>query len=163
VHPLLKRQVRKAFGADPPDSPQLRAFIDAVGDAYAAADDDRHQLEHSIELASGELFERNSKLQRQLAVMTQLEQAVDRKNRDMKLILDHVAQGLVTVGLDGAIRSECSSALVGWFGVPGEGTPSGRCCSATIPSSRRGRSSASRCCRPTRCHSGSCSGGCPRS
>jgi len=116
VHPLLLRQLRKAFGAEIPDAGPLRALIAAVGDAYASADDDRRQLEHSLELASDELYQRNRTLEHQLETLTRLEQAVDRRNRDMTLILDNVAQGLVTVGLDGVIRNECSLALIRWFG-----------------------------------------------
>lgn len=44
--------------------------------------------------------------------------ALDERNRDMALILDNVAQGFVTVGLDGTIGVERSRALGAWFGEP---------------------------------------------
>lgn len=45
-------------------------------------------------------------------------EALDERNRDMARILDNVAQGLVTVSLDGAMGSRRSSALTHWFGIP---------------------------------------------
>ena len=80
MHPLVRRQLRKAFPDGVPATPELAALADAVGAAYQACDDDRAQLERSLELASRELVARN---------------------QAMTLILDTVAQGLVTVGLDG--------------------------------------------------------------
>jgi two-component system chemotaxis sensor kinase CheA len=46
--------------------------------------------------------------------------ALDAKNRDMRLLLDNVQQGFLTVELDGAIAPERSAAIDGWFGPPGE-------------------------------------------
>ncbi len=43
---------------------------------------------------------------------------VDARNRDMAMILENVAQGFVTVELDGTIGSERSRALTRWFGIP---------------------------------------------
>ena len=123
MHPLVRRQLRKAFGDAVPDTTELRAFIAAVDDAYAASDADRKQLEHSLELASDELFERNTKLEGQLDELRRLDRVVAQRNHDMARILDNVAQGLVTVDLDGAMSGEHSLALVRWFGEP---APSGR-------------------------------------
>ena len=122
MHPLVRRQLRKAFGDHVPESPELRAFIAAVDDAYAASDDDRKQLEHSLELASQELFERNTALEGQLERLRRLDGVVAQRTRDMALILDNVAQGLVTVDLDGRLRSEQSRTMVRWFGAPTEAT-----------------------------------------
>jgi diguanylate cyclase (GGDEF)-like protein/PAS domain S-box-containing protein len=66
VHPLILRQLRKA-GIDPAVAdPALARLLAAVSDAYLAADDDRRQLEHSLKLASEELYERNRRLQQEL-------------------------------------------------------------------------------------------------
>lgn len=97
MHPLVRRQLRKAFPDGVPATPEVAALAEAVGEAYRAADDDRAQLERSLELASQELVARN---------------------QAMTLILDTVAQGLVTVGLDGALGTPCSRALTAWFGAP---------------------------------------------
>jgi len=72
VHKLLERQLRKHF-PELPDEPRFRAFCAAVDDAYRACDDDRQLLERSIELASGELFERNRQLERDLASIKRLQ------------------------------------------------------------------------------------------
>ncbi|HLL22103.1 MAG TPA: ATP-binding protein, partial [Kofleriaceae bacterium] len=96
MHPLVLSQLCAAFGPAGPEDAAVRAFAQAVSTAYEAADEDRRQLERSIDLASAELRERH---------------------RDMSMILDHVAQGFVTVGLDGKLGKECSRALVTWFGA----------------------------------------------
>jgi len=130
LHPLIRRQLRKAFSGEPPELPGLTALIDSVSNAYAGADDDRRQLEHSLQLASEELVERNRKLEQQIEELTRLEKIVmrrtaelDRRNQDMTLILDNVGQGFVTAGLDGRIGSECSRALTDWFGAPSAHIP----------------------------------------
>jgi HAMP domain-containing protein/HPt (histidine-containing phosphotransfer) domain-containing protein len=38
------------------------------------------------------------------------------RNADMRLVLDNVAQGLITVGLDGRMSPECSAVVKRWFG-----------------------------------------------
>ncbi len=40
------------------------------------------------------------------------------KQRDMRLILDNVETGLVTVDLEGRLSSECSRVIEKWFGAP---------------------------------------------
>ncbi len=100
MHPLIRRQLRKAFPAGVPDGPEIAALAAAVGEAYAACEDDRAQLERSLELATTELVGRN---------------------QAMTLILDHVGQGLVTVGFDGLLGGQASRALHAWFGPPAAG------------------------------------------
>lgn len=46
---------------------------------------------------------------------------LDGRNREMRLVFDHVEQGLVAVSLDGVMRSERSTAFDRWFGVPPTG------------------------------------------
>lgn len=67
MHPLLRRQLRKAFPTDAPSSPELEQFIASVEAAYLQTDDERDQLERSLGLASAELYERNRKLEQELA------------------------------------------------------------------------------------------------
>jgi two-component system chemotaxis sensor kinase CheA len=47
---------------------------------------------------------------------------LDGRNREMRLVFDHVEQGLVAVSMDGVMRSERSTVFDRWFGVPGPGT-----------------------------------------
>lgn len=73
MHSLLQRQLRKVFGAHAEHSEQMQALLQAVDDAYYAADDDRKQLERSLNLASEELLERNRKLESELEERHRLE------------------------------------------------------------------------------------------
>jgi two-component system chemotaxis sensor kinase CheA len=46
---------------------------------------------------------------------------IQEKQRDMRLILDNVENGLVTADLHGRLSSECSRVVVEWFGAPADG------------------------------------------
>jgi len=65
VHRLLQRQLRRFLGSDEEISEELQRFVQAVDAAYTQADDDRALLEHSLELTSQELLERNEQLRQQ--------------------------------------------------------------------------------------------------
>jgi two-component system, chemotaxis family, sensor kinase CheA len=47
---------------------------------------------------------------------------LDGRNRDLRLVLDNVQQGLVTIGLDGVMAKERSAAVDRWLGTAAEGT-----------------------------------------
>lgn len=47
-------------------------------------------------------------------------ETVRQQQRDMKLILDNTAQGLVTIGMDGKVLGEGSKAMRNWFGEQGD-------------------------------------------
>lgn len=51
--------------------------------------------------------------------------ALDQRNRAMKLVLDHVDQGLVTLDREARPSSERSAAFDRWFGTPDESEPVG--------------------------------------
>ena len=57
-HSLLTRQLKIAFGEDPPPT-GLEPLLVIVGEAYHQDDDDRLMLERSLDLSSEELFEAN--------------------------------------------------------------------------------------------------------
>jgi HPt (histidine-containing phosphotransfer) domain-containing protein len=118
MHALLRRQLRKAGLGDSLEAvPEaLRGFVATIDQAYTSADADRRQLEHSLQLASDELYERNRALGAQ-------REELARRARDMALILDNVDQGFVTVGTDGAMSHEASRTLARWFGPVIAGTP----------------------------------------
>jgi two-component system, chemotaxis family, sensor kinase CheA len=44
--------------------------------------------------------------------------ALDAKNRDMRLLLDNVQQGFLTIDREGKLAQERSAAVERWFGVP---------------------------------------------
>jgi two-component system, chemotaxis family, sensor kinase CheA len=48
-------------------------------------------------------------------------EALDSKNRDMRLLLDNVQQGFLTIDLAGALAQERSAAVDAWFGAPEPG------------------------------------------
>jgi len=77
MHPLLARQVRKAGLGTLLERPEVSAFLERVSDAYGAADEDRRLLEHSLNLASDELFQRNRSLEAELAQRIELRQKLD--------------------------------------------------------------------------------------
>ncbi|MEM9454591.1 MAG: ATP-binding protein [Myxococcota bacterium] len=59
MHRLLRRQLRRALEGKEELPEELRALLDALSRAYAHADDDRHQLERSLERASQALLASN--------------------------------------------------------------------------------------------------------
>lgn len=65
MHRLLARQLKKHL-QDAALREQLDDFLQSVDSAYRQADEDRKLLEHSIEMASQELFERNQDLKQRL-------------------------------------------------------------------------------------------------
>jgi signal transduction histidine kinase len=73
MHPLLVRQLRKIGLASTERGPELERLLAAIDDAYVAADDDRTRLERSLQLTSDELFERNRRLESELAQRKRLE------------------------------------------------------------------------------------------
>ena len=72
-HPLLARQVRKSFGESQPPLETLEPLLTLVGAAYRQQDSDRRLLEHSLEVVSEELTERNRELVKELRAREQME------------------------------------------------------------------------------------------
>jgi PAS domain S-box-containing protein len=66
IHPLLRRQLRRAGIAEPdspPTDPQpWRALLGRVGRTYESADRDRYLLERSLDVSSAEMQELHSQL-----------------------------------------------------------------------------------------------------
>jgi two-component system chemotaxis sensor kinase CheA len=46
---------------------------------------------------------------------------LDRRNREMRLVMDHVDQGFITIDLHGAMAAERSAIVDRWFGAPAPG------------------------------------------
>lgn len=64
LHSLLKRQLRRFANETIPLIDGGSNFLRAVNDTYRQFDEDRRMLEHSLELTSQELLERNAELSR---------------------------------------------------------------------------------------------------
>ena len=76
MHKLLLRQLKRHIGVLDAIPPNWQAFIDAVNESYHQTDADRALLEHSLELSSQELMERNRQLQQDLAERQRKEAAL---------------------------------------------------------------------------------------
>jgi len=62
MHKLLERQLRRVFGAERDVSPECRALLTLIDEAYASFDADRALAERSMVIASQELTEQNAML-----------------------------------------------------------------------------------------------------
>jgi signal transduction histidine kinase/HAMP domain-containing protein len=71
------------------------------------ANDEVGQLAGALSKMAGAIVEREARIQNQ--------------NREMRLVLDHVVQGFITVGLDGVMSTERSAIVDRWFGSPPPG------------------------------------------
>ena len=85
---LLERQIRRHLG-DPAALPaQWRDFLAAVDQAYDQADRDRRMIEHSLELMSQELTERNRDLLHELSEKQRTEAALQFEKREQAILID---------------------------------------------------------------------------
>src|SRR5215216_4699539 len=80
-HSLLKRQLRRFADETVPLIEEQSDFLRAVNDAYWQFDQDRRMLEHSMELTSQELLERNAELKR---VNIDLERRVEERTAEFR-------------------------------------------------------------------------------
>ena len=62
MHKLLERQLRQQFGSADALPPEVTALLADVDRTYADSDSDRRFIEHSLELTSQELMQRNADL-----------------------------------------------------------------------------------------------------
>jgi diguanylate cyclase (GGDEF)-like protein/PAS domain S-box-containing protein len=81
LHSLLKRQLRRFAGETKPFTEQEQTdLLQAINEAYWQFDSDRRMLEHSLELTSQELLERNAELSR---INTELEMRVAARTAEL--------------------------------------------------------------------------------
>jgi signal transduction histidine kinase/HAMP domain-containing protein len=71
------------------------------------ADDEVGYLAHALSRMADAIAEREARIQTQ--------------NRELRLVLDNVGQGFITVGIDGVMSSERSAIVDRWFGAPKSG------------------------------------------
>lgn len=81
LHSLLKRQLRRFKDEADPSLEGQSELLQAVNEAYWQFDADRRMLEHSLELTSQELMERNVELSR---VNAELEARVARRTAELQ-------------------------------------------------------------------------------
>ena len=81
LHSLLKRQLRRFTDQRTPLVAEQTDFLRAINDAYWQFDADRRMLEHSLELTSQELLERNAELS---GINTELEIRVAERTAELE-------------------------------------------------------------------------------
>jgi two-component system chemotaxis sensor kinase CheA len=69
-----------------------------------------------IERLNAQLADYAQNLERKVEDRTR---ELDQRNRGMRLVLDNVAQGFITIDLNGSMAAERSAVVDGWFGPPG--------------------------------------------
>ena len=81
------------------------------------------ELSHRIEVRSNdEIGDLGHALNEMVRRLQRMVGTLDQRNHDMRVVLDNVGQGLVTVDRDGRIADERSRAIDAWFGTPKSGT-----------------------------------------
>ncbi len=80
LHSLLKRQLRRFADETIPLVGEHTGFLRAINDAYWQFDEDRKMLEHSLELTSQELLEKNAQLSN---INTELENRVAARTTEL--------------------------------------------------------------------------------
>lgn len=73
VHPLLTRQLHKAYPNGVPPILEIGPLLALVDGAYHGHDADRTLIEHSLQVVSDELTERNRQLKQQVRTLEQME------------------------------------------------------------------------------------------
>jgi len=82
-HPLLARQVRRAFGSPEAAPPVLASFLEQIEAAYRQFDQDRRITDRAMDLSSAELTEANARL---LAQNQRNEKLLDRLRKTVSLL-----------------------------------------------------------------------------
>jgi signal transduction histidine kinase len=97
MHRLLERQLKRCLGITDvtgPIPPEWQSLIEAVDAAYRQADEDRALLEHSLELSSQELLDRNRRLQEDIAQRKRVEEALRTAEETRRQLLANLVHEL---------------------------------------------------------------------
>jgi two-component sensor histidine kinase len=90
MHKLLQRQVRRAFGGTVPESPEMRILLEAVDEAYTAADEDRQMLERSLEITSQIMLKKNEELRAARDAAELAKERAEEASREKGLLLREI-------------------------------------------------------------------------
>ncbi len=112
MHPLLQRQVRRAFGEAAPRGAEWERLIDVVSGAYLEADDQRRMVESSLRIMSDELHARNLELQVQLRAVAEQARVLENLH-DAAIVLDHHGRVLECYAATFQLFGSGPEALVG--------------------------------------------------
>ena len=103
MHKLLARQLRHCLGSAENVPEELRLFIDAVEQSYSQADDDRAQLERSLDTVSLELVDRFQRLREALADSQHAKEEQNQAFSVLSAALESTADGILVVDMHGHI------------------------------------------------------------
>jgi PAS domain-containing protein len=101
VHKLLARQLRQCFGFAENVPEELRPFVAAVEQAYLQSDDDRAQLERSMDTVSVELIDR---FRRMREALTESQRAKEEQHQALSIMsaaLESTTDGMLVVDQQG--------------------------------------------------------------
>jgi len=85
-HPLLERQLRRAFGDGAPPA-GLDALLEAVSQAYEDADGGRMLVERALDMMSRELNERNEQLSAELRERQLARDELQRRSEEQQVLI----------------------------------------------------------------------------
>ncbi len=119
MHKLLKRQIDRFLGGEGQLSGGMQPFLDAVSQAYEAADTDRLMVERSLELMSSELGERNNDLRAQLAERQKSEGQLEELLSLLGTTLESTADGILALDRNGR-AARFNQQFIDMFEVPDE-------------------------------------------
>ena len=103
VHPLLERQIRKYLESTAVDQTVLRPFLEAVDRAYEHGDASRKMTQHSLDLMSRELTQRNAELLNQLAERERAEAQLEHLLMLLGTTLESTADGILVLDREARI------------------------------------------------------------
>lgn len=83
--------------------------------------------------ANDEVGQLAGALSKMAAAVVEREARIQTQNRGMRLVLDNVAQGFITIAIDGTMSSERSAIVDHWFGAPAPGATLSSYLSAYAP------------------------------
>ncbi len=100
MHKLLQRQLEQYIGSIDLLPEKWVRFFDAVNEAYERADADRVLLEHSLDLTSQELIERNKQLQQQIIAQEEQARLAEEQGRALLDVIHSVALGDLDIEIE---------------------------------------------------------------
>lgn len=100
---MLEKQIKRYLDDGQPRTPALKAFVEAVSEAYESADADRIMIERSLELMSQELTERNADLRSQLIERQRAEAQLEQLLSLIGTTLESTTDGIMALDKDGRL------------------------------------------------------------
>ena len=92
MHPLLERQIRHHLSNRSGIPDGWEPFLEAISKAYEQADADRRMVEHSLELMSQDLTERNRELRQQLDQKQLSETALSQEKTEQTALIKRLEE-----------------------------------------------------------------------